>query len=477
MLDVPPSRKLSLRGILLTTTVLSSLLALVGCASLIVLTTMLHRTTESAASSVESVRLAEEAEIALLLHARIADPASRLAAERELRQSLRGAGVHVTTQREAVVFAAIEGHVEEYIQLTERGIPSNEAAERAYLALEDLVSINVEESRTEHRRAKRWNQIGMALGIGTGLLLFAVTAWMLWWLRGRVFPHLFTLAEAMQRFGRGERDLRAPQQGPAELQEMSARFNEMAAALAAQRQAQMTFLAGVAHDLRTPLSTLKMTMGLVQPHQPLPPEPQLRSTIAMVDRQIVRLERMVGDFMDTARIEAGQLELTRQPTDVGRLMREAIELFTGARDTGHPFTVQLPAEPVEVSCDAGRIEQVVTNLISNAIKYSPAGCPITVALATNEDQAVIEVRDQGVGIDPEDQQRIFEPFARVGSSTSMAPGLGLGLSIIQRIVEAHRGRIEVSSVPDQGSTFRVILPLHRELVHMPAVTAPEAAAR
>ena len=111
-----------------------------------------------------------------------------------------------------------------------------------------------------------------------------------------------------------------------------------------------------------------------------------------------------------------------------------------------------------IRCDPLRIEQVITNLLSNAIKYSPEGGRVDVAVAPQEDGAVISVTDQGLGISEEDQQRLFEPFRRVGLSMETIPGVGLGLFVVRRIVEAHHGRIDVTSARGKGSSFRIWIP-------------------
>ena len=123
-----------------------------------------------------------------------------------------------------------------------------------------------------------------------------------------------------------------------------------------------------------------------------------------------------------------------------------------------PIDVQLPEEPAVVECDPMRIEQVVTNLISNAIKYSPDDAPVTVSVASNDEEVAVSVADRGIGLSEEERQRLFEPFRRVGLSKEAVPGVGLGLFVVKRIVDAHHGRIEVESEPGEGSTFRVLLP-------------------
>jgi signal transduction histidine kinase len=230
----------------------------------------------------------------------------------------------------------------------------------------------------------------------------------------------------------------------------------MASALAAQREAQMAFLGGVAHDLRSPLAALAMSVTLLRPGRPLPDERRLRQTIARVERQTARMKRMVDDFLDLANIEAGRLEIKLGEHDGRGIVRNAVELFEETT-SGDRLRVSLPEYEVPLCCDPLRIEQVLTNLISNAIKYSPAGTPVEVALEATDDHVVLRVTDRGMGISDADQRRLFEPFRRVGLSQESVPGVGLGLFVVKRIVDAHGGRIEVVSAPGRGCAFRVHL--------------------
>jgi signal transduction histidine kinase len=232
----------------------------------------------------------------------------------------------------------------------------------------------------------------------------------------------------------------------------------MASALAAQHQAQVAFLAGVAHDLRNPISALSLSVGLIDPNAPLPPEPRIRRTIELVRRQLKKLERMVSDFMDMTKVEAGRLELQVEPHDLRQLAGDVVSLFE-ATEPEQRIELALPDEPLQVECDPLRIEQVMSNLISNALKYSPRARKIEVTLAREGRDACFIVRDYGIGISEEDQRRLFEPFQRAGLSKDTIPGAGLGLYVVQRLVQAHSGRIEVTSAPGQGARFTVRLPL------------------
>lgn len=470
------SKRASLRSTMAAAMVIVTVLALLVSGALVTLTTALHRATAASSASVESVRLAGEAEIDLLLHQRARDPLVRRGIEGDLRGKLVEARRFVTNSDEARVLSEAADQVDEYMASTRDPQRSAEEVaareEAAYGALESLVTVNVAQSKEAQRDAARWDSVGNLLGIGIGALLILVAGAVIVWLRGRAFAPVLALAHAMERFGRGERDVRAAERGPRELREMCVRFNEMASAIAAQRQAQIAFLGGVAHDLRDPLAAIQMSVALLDPDKRLPPEDRIRQTVARLSRQIVRMERMLGDFLDVAKIEAGELELRLETHDARALGEQVIDLF---EDAGQDrLEVRLPDHGLLIRCDSLRIEQVLTNLISNAIKYSPSGERVEVVLESRGEELVLSVTDHGMGISEEDTARLFEPFRRVGLSKEMIPGVGLGLFVVRRIVEAHGGRIEVQSSPGKGSTFRVFLPASRPLA-LPTESHPDGA--
>lgn len=450
-----------LSGILAAITVVVTSLAVIASGALMVLTTYLHRTSTILAASVESIRLAEEAEIDLLLHQRTTDRILKLSIESELQHRLTSARRYAATDEQARVMDRAVSSVEAYIAATRQTLSADRLAElqhNAYGALEALINVNVAQSRIEQERATQWNHLANVIGVVTSSLMLLLGGWLLWWLKARAFRPVLALAHTMERFGRGDRAARAEEAGPAELRGIAKQFNEMAASLGSQQGAQMAFLGGVAHDLRNPLAVLKTSASLRGPDQPLPPEPELRHVFEVIDRQVMHLERMVGDFLDMAKIEAGELALQLDVHDVAALVQGTCDLFKSGSPR-HQIEVSIPDAPVLLPCDPLRIDQVVNNLVSNAIKYSPRGGMVRVAVTRTPHEVVISIADQGIGISVEDQQRLFEPFRRVGPSKQTVPGLGLGLFVVSRIVEAHGGRIEVESRPSRGATFRVRLPL------------------
>ena len=460
---------MSLRAILTVTMVALAALAIAAALALVVGAAYFHRAAVGLDDAVESVRLAEAVEVDLLAHGqrRGALPVDGAGGvlEARLRPNVALMYRFSNSPEEAALIREMEARVGAYLEAADRvrvpepsrrAGPPDEAMTAALQAVDRVVEINVRQAREAQQSAAAWDRWARTFGSAAALALVAGLPAILLWVWGRALRPIFHMAEAMRRFGSGERAARAHEEGPAELVAVARTFNEMASGLERQREAQLAFLAGIGHDLVNPLSALRLNVGLVQPGRPLPSEPEVRALFQRLDRQVEKLRRMISDLLDAARVESGQLSLEPQACDLRQLLAEVVEQYRQA-EPARTLTVSLPSGPVPLRCDPLRIEQVLGNLLGNAIKYSPRDGSVDVALAARDGQAVVTVTDRGSGIPAEDRPHVFEAFRR-GTRVGGIPGLGLGLAVARRIVEAHGGRIELDPAPRTGSAFHVTLP-------------------
>jgi len=261
--------------------------------------------------------------------------------------------------------------------------------------------------------------------------------------------------------------------------ELASRFMQLQAEVSERQRAEARlveqdrrkneFLAMLAHELRNPLSsvsnaisTLKMTM------------PEQTATHSLMSRQVALLVRLIDDLLDVARISQGKMALKRSPTTLNAIMDASLETAAPVLDSGnHVVNVQRLTPDVTLQADAQRLAQVFSNLLSNAAKYSDDAAPIEVTVTRDADIIEIAFADRGIGLVPEQRERIFELFAQVDTALERSRGgLGIGLTLAQHIVELHGGKVLVDSAgPGQGSTFSVRLPVEL-IVSQPAAMPP-----
>jgi signal transduction histidine kinase len=248
----------------------------------------------------------------------------------------------------------------------------------------------------------------------------------------------------------GERLLRTSFAGNAEQADMLAEVERMRTEL----------LSTIAHELRTPLTAVRTSVGLLLDPAVEPSHEQQRTLLGTIDRNATRMQRVVGDILDLARFRAGRVQLQLRRFDARELAASAITSVAPLAATrGQAIELVAPAERVPVFADYRRLEQAVVNLLSNANTYSPEGSRITVSVGSAGDSVSWAVADEGHGIAPEDQARLFERFFVAGRDRRAAvSGVGLGLPITRLIVEAHGGRIDVESRVGRGSTFTITVP-------------------
>ena len=229
--------------------------------------------------------------------------------------------------------------------------------------------------------------------------------------------------------------------------------------LAAADRRKDEFLATLAHELRNPLTPLRNGMQVLRLVGSDAPEAiNVRETI---ERNIRHMARLIDDLLDVSRITHSRIDLKREPVDIVRVVQEvADELRSTAEAENDTVTLDLPSEPMHVDADPVRLAQIVENLLHNAIKYTDAG-EIAVALAREDGRAVLRIRDTGIGIAPENLERIWEPFVQGDVSLERRrSGLGLGLTLVKRLVELHGGTVAGTSAGlGKGSEFVLELPL------------------
>jgi signal transduction histidine kinase len=233
------------------------------------------------------------------------------------------------------------------------------------------------------------------------------------------------------------------------------------------------FIASVSHELRTPLTSIRGYLELLQTEDPGNLRPEQREFLAVVDRNSGRLLGLVSDLLFVAQVDASRLELTLAETDLGSLVEQTVE---SARPTAGDKGIRLEGEVEERSLvfgDRTRLAQLLDNLVSNALKFTPPGGSVRVHLRRSGANAVLEVSDTGIGMSAKDQERLFDRFYRTPSARRDAvPGTGLGLSIAKAIVDAHNGTISVISSKGDGTIFRVELPLVQDTrIHRPSEAA------
>ena len=218
------------------------------------------------------------------------------------------------------------------------------------------------------------------------------------------------------------------------------------------------FVSLVSHELRSPMAAvIGSARTLQQRWRELSPEHR-ESFLDLIAGETNRLADLIGDVLDTSRIEAGTFSFRFAEVDLGRLVTDAVATAQVGQDEVQLRADVRPPLP-EIRGDGERLRQVLTNLIDNAIKYSPAGAEVEVRAYQEDGLVRIDVRDSGPGIAKDDQKLIFEKFGRVTGSGATRPGTGLGLFIARSIAEAHGGALDVDSAPDQGSTFTLELPV------------------
>ena len=335
------------------------------------------------------------------------------------------------------------------------------------LADEDrLVSSHASSSR--HRASQAVLIGGIALAT-SGFLLLLVSGYLV---RAVARP-VRIVASGASRIAAGDLSTRIPEAGPAEIRELTTAFNTMAESvehgrrelevqneqLRQSERAKSELITIVSHELRTPLSSILGYTRLLLKRDT--DQGTLRRYVEIIHDQGERLAGLIEGFLAAEDRNGTGIELTPEAVDLGALVRREVELIA-ADSPDHDLSVTVDQKPLTVHADGERLAQVVINLVTNAVKYSPSGGAIRVEVRRHGHTIRASVQDEGLGIGSEHQSRVFSKFFRGEARASGIPGVGLGLALSREIIEAHGGRIDFTSVENKGSTFWFDLPAYEQ---------------
>ncbi len=294
------------------------------------------------------------------------------------------------------------------------------------------------------------------LASGAGILALGLAGG--WIVATRTLQPLDRISTTAQKIASGDLAQRIPQQeNESELGRLVAVLNSTFGRLESAFAEQVRFTTDVSHELRTPVSVIVSQTQMALSRER--PSPEYRESLEACQRAAQRMRRLIESLLQLARLDAGQEEIRQMPFDLSQCATESAELLRPlANEKGIELSVQ--TEPTRAVGDPDKIAQVITNLLSNALAYTPSGGRVILSAAVQDQLAVLTVADTGSGIPPEELPHLFGRFYRVETSRSRdRGGSGLGLAITRAIVQAHGGTIDVRSAPGQGSTFTVRLPL------------------
>jgi two-component system sensor histidine kinase BaeS len=284
-----------------------------------------------------------------------------------------------------------------------------------------------------------------------------LVAWLLaWYLSRRITRPLLALSDATDEISRGHYDVAVPDVPPGgEVGHLAQSFREMAARLGEAEQRERNFLMSVSHELRTPLTAIRGHVDALR--EGIAADPAVRAaSLDMIASETTRLERLVGDVLDLAKLEAHRFTLLTEEVDMQRLCEQAYAAFgEEARRRGIEYEKRFDASPTIVS-DGDRVLQIISNLLSNAFRWTPDGGKVELELTATNGRVSVAVDDNGPGVPPAERERIFRPFWSRDDS-----GTGLGLAIAHELAAALGGSIRLESDTGEGSRFELVLPTAR----------------
>jgi signal transduction histidine kinase len=299
----------------------------------------------------------------------------------------------------------------------------------------------------------RWLQLFWELALAFGIGIPVAGVLVVYYSR-RIARPLEELATAADEVATGNYDVAVPERTwGSEVERLAVRFHEMTARLSESEQLSRNFLMSVSHELRTPLTAIRGHVAALR-EGVLEDEESRSRSLEVISEEAVRLERLVGDVLDLAKLDARRFALLREEVDMRALCERAYATFAEeAKARGIEYDLELGEDAVLVT-DGDRVLQIVTNLLANALHWTPEGGRVDLGLGRENGEVTVAVSDTGPGIEPEAEERVFRPFW-----SGDGGGTGLGLTIARELALALGGRLELDSEPGRGSRFVLVLPL------------------
>jgi two-component system sensor histidine kinase BaeS len=305
---------------------------------------------------------------------------------------------------------------------------------------------------TEFTRS-RYVIVGILAG---GLLVGTMLGWSL---ALNLSKPIREVTRAINDLAHGNRQAPLAERGPEEIQLLAQSFNSLSNRLSSMEKARRQLLANLVHELGRPLGALRSAIQALAGGAANDPQ-LLEDLTTGMDDQAARLQHLLDDLAHLHDQVLGTLEMEYQQLGISEWLPKVLRPWQEAAQDKHlTWQTDIPADLPEISADPNRLAAVVENLVSNAIKYTHPGGLVTISALIEGEEMLIRVRDNGSGIDPDEQQKVFEPFYRGNQGRRFKQGMGLGLSIARDLIEAHGGRISLESTPGEGSIFTIHLPL------------------
>lgn len=442
--------------------------------SLNTFTNLLEYESREISKAGDSIRVANRLKIKLLVHNRntflhqvTGDPSqheSKVIKQKQISELLKLAEQSSSSAEEDALLVEVRETINLYLkqlnQIKESPLSSSvkyalatREADKALLTIDRFIELNQNQKDKLMLQVNKLNsnasQTAILIFVLGMIVLFIIVIAVLIW----ITRPMNEIARSIEKYIQGQSTIRITAKGLKELQLIATNFNSMVQSLEEQKKDQLRFIACIAHDLRTPLTSMSIASQLLAQKA----SEANHKLSRVIYQQVRNFDRLVGDLLDITNIEAGRLDLNISETDIKTLITDAVELHRVGTNLHH-FKIEITEEPLICNCDSSRLLQVINNILSNAIKYSPNGGTIELKAWNDHNLIKIMIKDQGIGIDVEDLENIFKPFQRTKMTKETIPGIGLGLSVSRRIVEAHEGTLTVKSVLKQGSEFMVTLP-------------------